>query len=93
MSFSSKRIFQVSSDMFWGYRVEIDLIYFETIAAIIQYVKNDLKQFLLSRNLQLLAEQVEKNNFHIHHPFETFEDIKNNTNTSTIIYICDHCKM
>ena len=86
------RTFQISSEIFWGYRATLDLLYFENIENIIEYVKNDLKQFLLSRNLQLLVEKLDKTKFHIHSPYNTYSDILDKTDVSYVIYICDHCE-
>jgi hypothetical protein len=91
MTQNNKRVFQLSSDMFWGYRVQIDMFLFDDVSAIIQYIKQDMKTFFLSRNLQLLAEKVEKLKFHIHHPFDTYKDLVGRTNAQDIIYICDNC--
>jgi hypothetical protein len=88
---SKYRIFQISSDYFWGYRVHIDMLKFDDIKSILNYVKQDLKAFLLSRNLQTLAEKVEQCKFHIHAPYNTYTDLINLTTDEEIIYVCDHC--
>lgn len=85
------RTFQISSEYFWGYRMSIDILLFDDVKAIIKYVKQDLKTFLLSRNLQGLADKVENAKFHIHHPYSSYNELVNMTNDNDIIYICDHC--
>lgn len=85
------RTFQVSSDLFWGYRMSIDISRYDNIKSIIDYVKNDIKTFLLSRNLQCLVEKLDECRFHIHEPYDVFQDLINSTSNSDVIYICDHC--
>lgn len=85
------RTFQISSDLFWGYRMSIDISHFDTIKSIIDYVKSDIKTFLLSRNLQCLVEKLDECKFHIHQPYDIFDDLMNYTTNKDVIYICDHC--
>jgi hypothetical protein len=87
----ANRIFQLSSDLFWGYRMTIDISHFDSIQSILNYVKSDIKTFLLSRNLVCLVEKLDQCKFHIHQPYDVFEDLINCTTTSDVIYICDHC--
>lgn len=88
---STIRIFQISSDLFWGYRLSIDISHFDSIQSIIEYVKSDIKSFLLSRNLQCLVEKLNECKFHIHQPYDIFQDLINFTTDTDVIYICDHC--
>jgi hypothetical protein len=85
------RTFQISSELFWGYRMVLDITHFDNIKSIIEYVKSDIRTFLLSRNLQLLVEKLDECKFHIHEPCETFEKVINNSTSYDVIYICDHC--
>ena len=86
------RTFQVSSELFWGYRVTVDILHFDDVKAIITYVKQDLKTFLLSRNLQGLINKLDNAKFHIHHPYSSYSELVTMTNDNDIIYICDHCQ-
>jgi hypothetical protein len=86
-----ERTFQISSEVFWGYRMLIDISNFDSIKSITDYMKNDVRLFLSSRNLQLLIEKLDTSNFHIHSPFDTFEDLLRKTDHSSVIYVCDHC--
>lgn len=88
---STLRNFQVSSELFWGYKITLDISRFDTIKSVITYVKSDLKTFLLSRNLQCLVEKLDESIFHIHEPHDTFEELIHNSTNDDIIYICDHC--
>ncbi len=91
-SLASSRVFQISSDIFWGYRVKVDLLHFDTLPSVIEYIKNDLSLFLKQKNLLMLIEKLEKRRFHIHNPdISTISDILAYTNNDTIIYVCDHC--
>jgi hypothetical protein len=88
---ATKRVFQVSSDTFWGFRLLIDISKFHSIGDIVNFIKNDLKTFLMSRNLIVLVEKLESRVFHVHHPYDTYQDLLKLTNEDDIIYICDHC--
>lgn len=88
---TTMRTFQISSDLFWGYRISIDISHFDGIKSIIDYIKSDIRTFLLSRNLQCLVEKLDECKFHIHQPYDVFQDIKNLTTIDDVIYICDHC--
>jgi hypothetical protein len=85
------RTFQISSDIFWGYRMSIDISHFDDIKSVIDYIKSDIRTFLLSRNLQCLVEKLDECKFHIHQPYDVFQDLLNYTTNSDIIYVCDHC--
>ncbi len=88
---STKRTFQISSDYFWGYRVHLDVSNFDDVNAILNYIKQDMKVFFLSKNLQSLASKVEKCRFHIHSPYNTYHDLLELTHDKDVIYVCDHC--
>lgn len=90
-SSSTIRTFQISSDLFWGYRMSIDISKFDDIKSIVSYVKSDIRTFLLSRNLQCLVEKLNECKFHIHQPYDVLQDLMNNTTTDNVVYICDHC--
>jgi hypothetical protein len=81
----------MSSLLFWGYRMVLDISHFDNVKSIIEYVKNDIRTFLLSRNLQLLVEKLDECQLHIHEPYETFEKLIKNSTSDDVIYICDHC--
>lgn len=85
------RTFQISSDLFWGYQLNVDLSLCDSLANIVQLVKMDLKQFLLGKNLQALAEKVDGMKLHMHEPFASFHELLDVTSPSDILYLCDHC--
>lgn len=88
---NTTRTFQVSSEIFWGYRVTIDLSTVTTINDIIQFVCDDLEQYLRGANLQMLIEKLHASHFHIHSPFTSFDEILIKADPNTVIFICDHC--
>ena len=88
---NTTRIFQVSSELFWGFRVCADLMHFDDVKAVVEYIKQELKLFLLSRNLQCLVTKLEQTKFHIHHPYNTYNDLLHKSEPDEVVYICDHC--
>ncbi len=89
---NTKRVIQVSSELFWGFRVVVDIVHFDSVNAIIQYVQDDLRLHLQSRNLQALVEKLKNTNFHIHSPHSSYENLLKQTTEHSVIYICDHCE-
>lgn len=84
------RKFTLSCKLFWGYSLEVDLDYFDTVDDIIKHVLENLKLELQKLNLVELNEilEKEKNNFHIHNCNDIgFLLLSNETET---IYICNH---
>ena len=77
----------LSAETFWGFIITInmnevsDLTLNNQSEFIQNKIKNELKEFLLSRNLQILAEKVDMLNIHLHDLLK-----ENETN-----YACDHC--
>lgn len=88
-----RRIFQVSSDLFWGFREEIDMACFQQIEEIPAYIKRNMKRFFQQHHLLALAEKVDTLQLHIHCPVgcSTVEELYVRTGPSDIIYVCDHC--
>jgi hypothetical protein len=86
--------FQVSSDLFWGYRVTADLARFDGVDGIVAYVKADLRAFLLGRNLQMLADKLDACRFHVHSPqHDGYAELveARRRDPRTVVYVCDHC--
>lgn len=88
---ASSRTFQLSSDLFWGYRVSVDVGNFDCMTSLIEYIKSDIRHFLLSKNLQMLVEKLDQCRFHIHSPYDEFHELLSRTDERTVIYVCDHC--
>jgi len=76
-------IARLSAELFWGYEVFIDVNTVCTPDDIIEYIRADLRAFLMSRNLQLLAERLDETQFHLH-------DDVSDLGHDSIVYICDH---
>lgn len=91
MTRDKRRTFQISSDIFWGYQMTVDLGHFDNIEQIIRLIKMDLKGFLKSRNLLELYAKAEAMNLHLHSPFSTFDEMFEKSLEDDIIYLCDHC--
>jgi len=85
------RIFQISSELFWGYRLKADISMYDSLNDIIQLIKLDLKRYLLEKNLKALAEKVDAMKLHMHEPFVSFAELAERTSPSDILYLCDHC--
>jgi hypothetical protein len=75
--------FILSSELFWGFSVTININDFCNNEEIIKYIKKELKAFLMIKNLQLLVEKVNTLELHMHDEFE-------NLKLQNIWYICDH---
>jgi hypothetical protein len=78
-------LFQLSSRLFWGFQFNADLTPDMTEAHIIDAAKNSLKQFLLTGNLQVLAEMVDDLPLHVHYNFSEVP-----SSSQRVIYVCDH---
>lgn len=91
MAHDKRRTFQISSDIFWGFQMTVDLTHFDNLEQIIHVVKMDLKDFLLSRNLLELCAKVDAMNLHMHSPFKSFDELLEKSMEDDIIYLCDHC--
>jgi hypothetical protein len=87
-----RRIFQVSSELFWGYQEIIDVYSFSSIEEICKHIQKRMKTFFRHHNLLALAEKVDTVKFHIHAPFQTIYDMLEKTTHTDIIYVCDHCE-
>ena len=82
-----KRLFIASSETFSEYQLEISLLEVSTIEDIITIFKDSLKELFEKNNLTILAQKLEKAQFHIHS--YTIEDILT-SNHEDYFFICDH---
>ena len=80
---------QMSSDLFGGFKMMIDIRSIESEQDIIQIVKTGLNEVFENHNLPYLQNEVNKRIFHIHS--HTFEEILT-LEEGDIVYICDHCE-
>lgn len=83
------RTFQVSSDLFWGYRMTLDMNRMGSEKDIVRALKADMKAFFLKANLELLALKVDSMDFHLHLR-GGIKALMDDATEDTITYICDH---
>ena len=88
MNASYNRIFIASSELFSGFKVEINIQSIDTVDHIIKIFTDELKTVLKKYNFEILFESVNVKKFHVHS--HTLEQILI-SNKDEIIYICDHC--
>ena len=84
---STMRTFQISAELFWGFRVKIDLHNIHCLDQIIFIIKFELERYLISRNLLVLSEKIDKLVLHSHDG--GVQDIIKNTCEESTIYLCD----
>ena len=83
-----KRIFIASSELFSGFKVEIDITKIETLEDIVEIFTDNLKKVLKENNFEILLESVNVKKFHVHS--HQLEDILVSNKDETF-YVCDHC--
>ena len=88
MNSSYNRTFIASSELFSGFKVEINIQSIDTVDHIIKIFTDELKTVLKKYNFEILLESVNVGKFHVHS--HTLEQILI-SNKDEIIYICDHC--
>ena len=88
MNSSYNRTFIASSELFSGFKVEINIQSIDTVDNIIKIFTDELKTVLKKYNFEVLLESVNVKKFHVHS--HTLEQILI-SNKDEIIYICDHC--
>ena len=88
MNSSYNRTFIASSELFSGFKVEMNIQSIDTLDHIIKIFTDELKTVLKKYNFEILLESVNVKKFHVHS--HTLEQILI-SNNDEIIYICDHC--
>ena len=83
-----KRVFIASSELFSGFKVEMDVRNIDTLDDIVIKFTDNLKKVLKEYNFEILHDSVNVKKFHIHS--HTLEDILV-SNKDEIFYVCDHC--
>jgi len=84
-----KRQFIISSELFQGFKMEIDDEEMTSMDDIIKKIQTRLIHDMEQIGLNYLMEQAIKRKFH-HHSYH-FIDILQNNDPNKIWYICDHC--
>lgn len=92
MDRSTWRTFQISHELFWGYRMKFDLFQIDELGTVISLIKADLKTYLLQRNLRELADEVDELQLHSHEPKAPFKEWLRCTEPDAILYLCSHCR-
>ena len=86
-----KRTFVASSEIFSGYKVDIDIRRIETLEDIVEIFIRDLKSVLKKYNLEALLDKLNYGNeWHIH--THTLEEILT-SNVDELFYVCNHCNV
>ena len=78
--------FIASSNLFSGFKVNIDLNYCDSFQDIINIFNKELEYILTKNNFEILLEKFKLLNFHIHS--FTFEDILI-SKSDKVFYICE----
>jgi hypothetical protein len=84
----NNKIFICSSDLFHGYKLTIDMNNCDNVEDILKIFKDSLINLLTNNNLEILVNELDNRNLHIH--THTFEDILI-SDRETVYYICDNC--
>jgi len=82
------RTFEASSDLFAGFRVDINITKIDTLDDIVIKFVDKLKRVLELNNFTVLLEEFNRKKYHIHN--NTLENILTSDNED-IFYVCDHC--
>lgn len=82
------RTFEASSNLFSGFRVDINITKIDTLDDIVIKYVDKLKRVLELNNFIVLLEELDRKNFHIH--THTLESILT-SNEDDLFYVCDHC--
>ena len=89
MNASYNRTFIASSELFSGFKVEINIQSIDTVDHIIKIFTDELKTVLKKYNFEILLEKMNyENGWHIH--AHTMEEILTSNGGNTF-YVCNHC--
>ena len=81
---NTQKMFIVSDDIYWGYKFILPFDYIKSITKkdIIKELKEDMKNFFGSHNLEYLKNGIDNLDLHI--------DMPNIEDNKDIVYICSH---
>ena len=82
------RTFEASSELFSGFRVDINITKIDTLNDIVIKFVDKLRRVLELNNLLILVDELDKSKFHIH--AHTLEGVLT-SNKDEILYVCNHC--
>jgi len=80
-------IVQLTDDIFFGFKIKINIDNFKSVFDICNYVKNKLIELLEENNFELLLDRANRMKLHIHN-YKNIHEIKNNENS--ILYVCSN---
>ena len=83
-----KRLFVASSELFSGFKVNIDVRYIDTLDDIVIFFLSELKIVLKANNFENLLNKIVDKEFHIHS--YTLEQILTSNQDDTF-FVCNHC--
>ena len=66
-------VFILSSDIYFGFNIELDTDLYKNNDEIIQHIKNELKLFLQKNNEKKILEKINSKKFYIK---KTFDEVK-----------------
>ena len=79
--------FIISSELFWGFSVQLEPTWFVSLDAIVKCIHMMLQTHFKKNNMDVMYEKSKQLKFHIHD--YTFENICTLPENSSI-YVCDH---
>lgn len=77
-------IFQISDNLFWGYKEDINIELFDNSLDILEVILCQLEMKLSELGLEELCKELRRKKFHI-------PEYNNIISNEDIIYICSHC--
>lgn len=90
--------FILSCELYWGYGLDVDDLYYDydstTIQQVIDLIKKDLKAFMMSKGLEVLVNKVDGLELHSHEFLKTTtlqQIVNHNASPNMIVYLCDCC--
>lgn len=81
-----QRTVQISDQLFWGFNRKVCLTDFTNFNDLIQFIRNELIEFLKNNNLLNLVDKAKTLNLH-NHNYKLYEQT-HKTHEDTIIYLC-----
>ena len=81
------RTFQVSSDLFWGFRLQLEVESDSSHASLLRELHAALERFFLEANLLNLAARSKETRLHLH---DSPEALLAPGSENAVFYACDH---
>jgi len=81
------RCFQISAELFWGFRIFVQVSESTSHEDIVKDIKRSLVEFFTGANLLILAEKASRLSLHLHNDVQ---DIISDQAYDTTFYACSH---